>query len=324
MAKCKSGRCGCKARIVSNVIQNMQGGTCIDVCSNPICETPKVLSIMAPLIYDEIGINLCATFELGCDVVKDYPTAVSATAQVLNISFECSEGNITIEAITGRPNCYVVTLSNLTVEFVVNLYDANCRLVGTIYPTAVYLPSETTECTYDEETNPVSVELEIFAPYGLSYDSKGPGQTPTINFIGFLSENNYVKQGLNLYAIAKVLNFDTEDNTITVGLTLILQSLYFAGYRVESIGKINTPKGSLIAPDNSNCLRFVAGDLLDLAIKPLELGPPLCEEMYKEECKVPCMQKCGPSAIDDTVILPGIAAGQQESPDKTENTGTTN
>ena len=60
MAKCKSGRCGCKARIVSNVIQNMQGnGTCIDVCTNPIRETPKVLSIMAPLIYDEIGINLC-------------------------------------------------------------------------------------------------------------------------------------------------------------------------------------------------------------------------------------------------------------------------
>ncbi len=325
MAKCKSGRCGCKARIVSNVIQNMQGnGTCIDVCTNPIRETPKVLSIMAPLIYDEIGINLCTTFPVGADLSTAYPTAVSATARVLNVSYTYGDGNVMIETITGRPNCFVVTLSNLSVQFAVNLYDANGRLLGTVYPETTYLPPEITDATYDEDTNPTSVELEIFAPYGISYDTAGDTPAPNIHYVGFSLENNYVRQGLNLYAMAKVLGLGTDDNAITVGLTLVLQSLYFAGYRVESIGKINTPKGSLIAPDNSSCLRFVAGDLLDLAIKPLELGPPLCEEMYKEECKMPCTLQCGVGAIDNTIVLPGITAGQPENPDTTGNTGTTN
>ncbi|MCM1251652.1 MAG: hypothetical protein NC321_02435 [Clostridium sp.] len=310
MAKCKSGKCGCKARIVSDVVQNMQGSNCIDVCTNPICEPPKVLSLMAPLIYDEIGINLCTSFALGADISTTYPTAVSATARVLNISYTYGDGDVVIEAITGRPNCYVVTLSNLSVEFAVNLYDENCRLVTTLYPTAVYLPPETTAATYDEDTNPTSVELEIFAPYGISYDAgtAPAAPTPNINYVGFLDSNNYIRQGLNLYAMAKVLGFDTDDDTITVGLTLVLQSLYFAGYRVESAGKINTPKGSLITPDNSSCLRFVAGDLLDLAIKPLELGPPLCEEQYKESCVVPCNSRCGMEvgAGDDTIVLPGI------------------
>lgn len=325
MAKCKSGKCGCKARIVSNVIQNMQGSNCIDVCVNPICEPPKVLSLMAPLIYDEIGINLCATFALGTDISTTYPTAVSATAHVLNISYTYGDGNVVIEAITGRPNCYVVTLSNLSIEFAVNLYDENCRLLATLYPTAVYLPPETTAATYDEDTNPVSVELEIFAPYGISYDAgdaPAANPSPNINYVGFLENNNGIRQGLNLYAMAKVLGFDTDDDTITVGLTLVLQSLYFAGYHVESAGKINTPKGSLITPDNSSCLRFVAGDLLDLAIKPLELGPPLYEEQYKESCAVPCNSRCGAGsgAGDDTTILPGLGG---ETVPPVENTGDT-
>ncbi|MCM1121637.1 MAG: hypothetical protein NC416_03550 [Eubacterium sp.] len=314
MAKCKSGKCGCKARIVSNVVQNMQGNNCIDVCTNPICEPPKVLSLMAPLIYDEIGINLCASFTLGTDISTTYPTAVSATAHVLNIDYTYGDGDVVIEAITGRPNCYVVTLSNLSIEFAVNLYDENCRLLATLYPTAVYLPPETTAATYDEDTNPTSVELEIFAPYGISYDlatTADADPTPNINYVGFLESNNYIRQGLNLYAMAKVLGFDTDDDTVTVGLTLVLQSLYFAGYHVESAGKINTPKGSLITPDNSSCLRFVAGDLLDLAIKPLEFGPPLYEEQYKENCAALCNTPCGAgsSAGDNTTVLPGIGGG---------------
>ncbi|MCM1089923.1 MAG: hypothetical protein NC092_12255 [Butyrivibrio sp.] len=332
MAKCKSGKCGCKARVVSNVVQNMQGNSCIDVCANPICESPKVLSLMAPLIYDEIGINLCTSFALGTDISTTYPTATSATARVLNTSYTYGDGNVVIETITGRPNCYVVTLSNLSVEFAVNLYDENCRLLTTLYPTAVYLPPATTDATYDEDTNPTSVELEIFAPYGISYEAgaAGAAPTPNINYVGFLGSNNYIRQGLNLYAMAKVLGLDTDDDTITVGLTLVLQSLYFAGYNVESAGKINTPKGSLIPPDNSSCLRFVAGDLLNLAIKPLELGPPLCEEQYKESCTVPCTSWCGAGsgAGDDTTVLPGIGAttaagGNTGTTETTGNTGDT-
>ena len=93
-----------------------------------------------------------------------------------------------------------------------------------------------------------------------------------LNNLGLTSENNFVRQGLNLYGMAKILNLDVDADTITIGLSMILQSLYFVGYQVASEGRINTPKGSLLMPDDSSCRRFVAGDLLDLAIKPLELG----------------------------------------------------
>ena len=302
MAKSKTCKCGCKARIVSNMVQSMQNsgnGCCIDVCSNPMIGSPKVLSIMAPVIYDEIGINLCATFDLCANIANEYPAAVTATAHVIDIAFKCGDDDVEIESIAGRSNCYLVTLANLTITFAVSLYDCNCRLLGTIYPKAQYLPPTTCD-TYDEDTNPSSVELEIFAPYGVSYETEGPGDTPTptINTLAFMSTNNCIKQGLNLYAIGKALNLDVDDDTITVGLTLILQSLYFSGYRVENEGKINTPKGSLVTPDNTNCLRFVAGDLLDLAIKPLELGPPKCEEHYKQDCT-----STGCGASDDTVPI---------------------
>lgn len=302
MAKCRSGKCGCKTRIVSSGVQNLQqsgNANCIDVCANPICGSPSTLGIMAPLIYDEIGINLCTTFALGADISTAYPTAVTATARVLNIAYTYGDGNVLVEAITGRPNCYAVTLSNLTVQFAVNLYDANCRLLATLFPTAVYLPSDEAGATYDEDTNPSSVELEIFAPYGIGYN----GENPVINYIGFTADNAYIRQGLNLYAYAKVLDFEIDDDTVTVGLTLVLQSLYFAGYNVASEGKINTPKGSIITPDNSSCMSFVTGNLLNLAIKPLELGPPNCEEQYKQDC---CQQNCAGGSTDDTVVLPGI------------------
>lgn len=268
MAKCK---CGNRSRIVSNTVQKLYAG-CADVCANSVCGDPSVLSLFAPLIYDEIGINLCATFDLGVDIATTYPMVTSASIKVIDATYTLGEGGVQIEALTGRPNCYGVTLTEITVQFAMDLYDAAGRLVATIFPTAVYLPADTTAPTYDEDTNPSAVELELFAPYGYSYNAAGAESTPVINFIGFSQETNFVRQGINLYSLAKLLDFSTDDSTATVGLTLILQSLYFAGYRVESAGKIDVPKGSILAPENSECMRFVAGDLLNLAIKPLDLG----------------------------------------------------
>lgn len=313
MARNKSGKCGCGTRIISNVVQNIRqngqsacgctGNGCKDECASPICGSPNYLSIMAPLIYDEIGINLCATAEIGTDIATTYPTATTATARVVNVSFDYGTGGVLIDSIAGRQNCYVVTLTNLTVELALNLYDANCRLLGTVYPSIAYLPSETTAATYDADTNPTSVELEIFAPYGVSYNGTGDSPTPVLNVTGFLQTNDYVRQGLNLYAMSKLLNLNLENNTITVGLTLVLQSLYFAGYRVETSGKIDIPKGSILVPDNSDCLSFVAGDLLNLEIKPLELDIEGCND-----CRTTCTNSCGliNSVSDDTVVLPGL------------------
>lgn len=293
MARNKLSKCGCKTRIISNKVQNLKQD-CNGVCSNPLYESPDVLSITAPLIYDEIGINLCTTISLGEDIPTTYPTAVTAKAQVLGVDFTYGDENVTIEEIAGRPNCYLVTLTNITVTFAVRLYDSACRLVGTVFPTAVYLPSDTTSETYDEDTNPAGVQLEIFAPYGLSY---APGTTPTeiLNFIGFLNTNNYVTQGLNLFAMAKVLYFDLTDGTVSMGLTLVLQSLYFAGYCVPSAGKICTPKGSLEEADNSRCMNFVAGDLLNLAIRPLDLcsGDCDCNSQDFSPAYEGCESNCG-------------------------------
>ena len=301
MAKCK---CSKRPRIASRTVQGMspcQQG-CVDVCANPVCAEPKVLSIMAPRIYDEIGINLCTSFELGVDVAATYPTAACATAKVINATYTYGDGNVVINSLAGRPNCYGVTLSNITVEFAVNLYDNNGRLLDTVYPTAVYLPSDTTAPTYDEETNPDAVELEIFAPYGYSYTA-AETNTPVLNFMGYLDTNNSMQQGLNMYGFAKVLDFDVTDSTVTVGLTLVLASMYYTGYKVASQGRIDTPKGSIISPEDSDCMMFVQGDLLNLAIKPLDLGAPYYEEQYKNDCEP---SGCGNAACDNNDVVPGI------------------
>jgi len=301
MAKC---RCSNRTRIVSNTVQKIYSG-CGDVCANPVCGEPTILSLMAPLIYDEIGINLCASFDLGVDIAETYPTVTSASIKVIDATYEIGPEGVQVEALTGRPNCYLVTLSDITVQFAMDLYDSAGRLIATIFPTAVYLPPSTTAPTYDEDTNPVSVELEIFAPYGYAYDATGETPVPVINFIGFTEENNVTRQGINLYSMAKLLDFSTDESTATVGLTLVLQSLYFAGYRVESAGKIDTPKGSILAPDNSDCMRFVAGDLLNLAIRPLDLGELTASE--QTGCSCGCNggnNNCTNVVTDDATVLP--------------------
>ncbi len=301
MGKCK---CNGGQRIVSNVCQcmNPSGPGCVDVCTNPIVGDPSLLGIMAPLIYDEIGVNLCTTFDLGTDIGVTYPTATNATVSVIDTTYEYGAGNVQIEAINGRTNCSLITLSNITVQFAVRIYDCCCRLLDTLYPTAVYLPSDVTAPTYDEDTNPSSVELELFTPYGFAYDTAGDAPTPVINYLGFGVDSAAVTQGVNLFANAKLLGFSTDDSTATVGLTLVLQSLYYVGYKVNSAGKIDIPKGSIVTPDNSDCMRFVAGDLLNLAIKPLDLGNPGNEQCYKKDC-FPA-GSCGIGGTeDDTTII---------------------
>lgn len=305
MAKCK---CSNRSRIVSNTVRRLYDG-CTDVCANPVCGSPSMLSLFAPLIYDEIGINLCTTFDLGVDIATEYPTVTSASIKVIDATYTLGEGGVEVEALSGRSNCYVVTLSEITVLFAMDLFDSAGRLVDTIFPTAVYLPADATAPTFDEDTNPSSVELELFAPYGFSYDTTGTEPTPTVNFIGFSQTSNFVRQGINLYGIAKLLDFSTEDSTATVGLTLVLQSLYFAGYRVESAGKIDVPKGSILAPENSECMRFVAGDLLNLAIKPLDLGELPPAEGNGCSCGCGCggqNNDCVKIVEDATRVLPGL------------------
>ena len=290
MSKC----CGCNKKVLSNAVaNNIDSCTCsltdicTDVCVTPQCGDPKLLTVLVPVIYDEIGINVCRTIPLAT-LLADYPTTAYIRAEVTNITFATGAApSVTIKPIAGRPNCYELTLTNLTVDFVIYVYDCCKRLLATLPVTGVvYLPSSTTDPEYDEDTNPSTVTIQLFAPYGVTYTDTTLA-TPNLNFIGFLSTNGTVSQGLNLMAMSKVLNFDIANAEMTVGLTLIVKSIYYNQYRIPHNGKAIVSKGTLASPEDSACMNFVSGSLLDRNIKPLELCNPLDQKRNCESCTNP-------------------------------------
>ncbi len=297
MSTNKSPKCKCcSKRYVSCAIDRK--GKCLDVCTDPLCGDPDCLTVLTPVVYDELGINLCRNIPMessACNID-------SISVQVVDICFvparetklEACYPAVTAAPINGRPNCYLVTLTNLSVTFYVTFYDCMKKVIDTRLVTAVYLPADC-ECPdyayMDEDTNPPCVELEIYAPYGVAHHD-GPGLPTVIHVVGFGCGNTALNQGLNLIAIPKVLGYCAEDETATIGLSILLKSVYFSQYRLPHNGKAVVPKACTRPNDDTICLDFVCGDLLDLAIKPLELGPPKYEENLKEECDVPCAPCC--------------------------------
>lgn len=277
MANC----CGCNKRVISNIIANAQtndcDGICTDVCTTPQCGDPKFLTVLAPVVYDEIGINVCRSIDVST-LLTNNPTAVYASVEVLSITAPQLQTFFTVAQIPSRPNCYEVTLNNLLVTFVIRLYDCCKRVLSTSTITGTYLPPATDESS-DPETNPQAITLEIFAPYGVSYTADGA--TPILNVIGFSAPNSMLNQGLNLTALPKVLNFDTTTGTITIGLTIIVNSVYFSQYQIPHMGKAIVPKGRLSSTGDSVCIDFVCGNLLDRNIKPIEFFNPFDK---KEDC----------------------------------------
>ena len=71
-----------------------------------------------------IAALLCLCALLGFEIYR--------SNRMLSLDFE----EVQVEALTGRPNCYVVTLSEITVTFAMDLYDTAGRLIDTIFPTA--------------------------------------------------------------------------------------------------------------------------------------------------------------------------------------------
>ena len=99
---------------------------CVDVCTSPLCGTPDLLPLYAPLIYDEIGINVCRTITVTNTAFATQTTAEKATVQVLDVTF----GTSTVTTIAGRPNCTEITLQNLTVTLLIRLYSCSGQLLG--------------------------------------------------------------------------------------------------------------------------------------------------------------------------------------------------
>jgi len=289
--------CNCKSRcFTSTAIANNQtnGCPCVDVCTTPICGTPDALLLYAPVIYDSIGINLCRTVPLGVTIPTTFPTAAYATAEIVDLL----PGSAEITPITNRPNCYNVELSELNFTVIVRLFDCCQRLLATLpLLNIIYLPGSTTDPEYNEDTNPTDVTLQLYAPYGPAYTIAGTIATPTLIFNGLVTTQSPQSQGIQASAVAKVLNFNPDDSEISLGVTLYVFSLYSSFYNFHDATRGTIPKGRLATVEESACLHFVRGSLLDRNIKPLELGCPNHESTLKNDC-TPDMEACD-SATDN-------------------------
>ena len=274
--------CNCKSKcFTSHGIANLSHNPCLDVCTHPICGTAEALLLYAPTIYDCIGVNLCRVVPLDVSIPTTYPTTSYVTAEVIDMV----PGTATITPISNRPNCYNVDLSELSFTIIVKLFDCCNRLLATLPLTEViYLPASTTDPYYDEDTNPTSITLQLYAPYGPAYTISGTTATPTLVFNGMTLTQSPQTQGIQASAVGKVLHFDSDDSSISLGITLYVFSLYNSFYNFYDTTRGNIPKGSLITPEESVCMNFIRGCLLDRNIKPLELSPPSCEESLKHDC----------------------------------------
>ena len=97
-----------------------------------------------------------------------------------------------------------------------------------------------------------------------------------------------------MIAIPKILNFDTDTPSLTIGISVYVKSVYFSQYLVPHNGRAVVPKGNIIPDEDTICMDFVAGELLDYEIKPLELCAPKFEERLKDDCEEcdPCCFRC--------------------------------
>lgn len=278
--------CNCRSKcFTSSGISNLNNTACTDVCTTPICGTADALLLYAPVIYDCIGINLCRQVDLGVTISTTYPTAAYAAAEAVDMTAATAD----ITAISTRPNCYNVELSQLSFTIVVKLFDCCHRLLATLPITdVVYLPESTTDENYDEDTNPTDVTLQLYAPYGPAYtvtttDTETTAAA-TLLFNGMTTTQSAQAQGIQSSAVARVLSFDADDSSINLGITLYVFSLYNSFYNFYNTTRGAIPKGNLATPEENVCMNFVRGSLLDRNIKPLELSPPACEADLKQDC----------------------------------------
>lgn len=292
-----------------------------DACFCPPIGEPKLLTLLAPVIFDECGINLCRVVDITkleevdpckpcCDSTdfifggitkRDLIRAETVQLQVADIDFNfaypggCRRSEI--EPSKDRPNCSRITLRDIDVTFAVKILDLRCRVRKEGFLVLRYLPKRK-QPGFNEETNPSSVTVDLYTPYGVSYEADNPliatNLVPTVNFIGYIEEpgktllidksvplppecrlygrNNEARQGICAQALAKVVAKDDED--IAIGLTIYFKAMYFVQYRVCHQGLAVPPKCEPVGPEASKCVEFVEGGLLEQSIQPLEVSCP--------------------------------------------------
>ncbi len=301
------------------MVQGRCGESCGCNCTGGVCNVaisgrPKLLSVYAPVVYDEIGINICRPVTIPETVLEAYPTAACARLDVIDVTFtEAGEGIPGTTVSTGnRANCSTVVLTNVSVTFLAKLFDQYNNYLTSTEITANYLPGSTTspDATYlDPETNPDSVTVELYTPYGVGYTAAEG--TPVINTVGFLPDGNMVVNGINATVVAKAMNYNSVTGTFSAGISLFLRTVYYETYKIAQEGKPIPPKAGL-TDDQNTCLDFVESGLLSREIKPLELEPPKCEGRLKD-VEPPCERDDGNQFVFNK-------CGCEPTPNPCENT----
>lgn len=276
---------------------------------------PKLLTMMAPVVFDECGINLCRSVviddlqDMGdgqprrqCDILFggltkcDLINACKIQLQVVDIDFNFVDpmGNrySEIQPAKCQPNLSRISLKDIDVTFAVSVIDSCCKVAKQGMMTLRYLGDER-DYAYDSCTNPSCIAFDLYTPYGVAYAPENPSGcnklVPTINFLGYVNSeqgrcgcdgmegffeypvNNGIQQGVSAQALAKVVATDCD--SIAIGLTLYIKSIYFVQYKFRHEGLTVPPKLTPVdEEENNNCLDFVCGDLLEASIRPLEVG----------------------------------------------------
>lgn len=65
--------------------------------SDHLAGEPEELSVFAPVIYDEVGINLCRTITIPQNILTQYPTTSYVQLLVANIKIYSGKGFLTGE-----------------------------------------------------------------------------------------------------------------------------------------------------------------------------------------------------------------------------------
>ena len=275
--------CGCHNQCYSGSsaynntsVEKTDKKICSDVCVNPHLGNPKSLTLLAPVVFDECGINLCKVIQRPVFCNPDIHT-IQVRVVDINWNLGRSDHSSHIETLRSRPFCSRVTLSGIQLKLAVTLLDHCHNIIDSFLITEEYLPASPDDCSYDECTNPCSLSFELYTPYGLSYLPQDP-PCPTINFFGMEETgtcgqgNNSLRQGVGAQALAKVVRYDSEDGVIALGLTIYLKSIYFVQYRMQHEGLAVPPKCAAVIDQCDVCKDFVEGDLLSLNITPIDLN----------------------------------------------------
>lgn len=181
----------------------------------PIGE-PKLLTMMAPVVFDESGINLCRTIcldelEDACqeptrrctDILfdglskRDLANADKLQLQVVDINFNfvnpCDCRFSEIKPTKGNPNLSRITLKDIDVTIAVSVINCCCQVVKQGMLTIRYLGDERCE-GFDPVTNPCAITFDLYTPYGVSYAPENPTGcnrlVPIINYMGFVGSES--------------------------------------------------------------------------------------------------------------------------------------